>query len=177
MTEAAAPFSEEKVVPWWLVLIEGIAAFVIGLMLLAKPGMTTTILVQIIGIYWFIAGILSVVSIFIDSSAWGWKLIIGILGIVAGLMIIRHPLWSTVLVPTTLIIVLGIEGIIIGAVNIVRAFKGAGWGAGILGAMSIIFGILLVINPAMGALALPFVLGIFALAGGIMAVVAAFRMR
>ncbi|HUS94051.1 MAG TPA: HdeD family acid-resistance protein [Patescibacteria group bacterium] len=177
MTETAAPFSEEKVVPWWLVLIEGIAAVIIGLMLLAKPGMTTAILVQIVGIYWFIAGILSIVSIFIDSSAWGWKLIIGILGILAGLLIIRHPLYSTFLVPTTLIIILGIEGIIIGAINIFRAFKGAGWGAGILGALSIIFGILLLANPAMGALALPFVLGIFAIVGGIMAVVAAFRMK
>ena len=177
MTEAAAPFSEEKSVPWWLVLIEGVAAVIIGLLLLAKPGMTTAILVQILGIYWFIAGILSIVGIFIDSSAWGWKLIIGILGIAAGILIIRHPLWSTILVPTTLIIVLGIEGIIIGAVNIVRAFKGAGWGAGILGALSIIFGILLVANPKMGALALPFVLGIFAIVGGIMAVVAAFRMK
>ncbi len=177
MTETAAPFSEEKVVPWWLILIEGIAAFVVGMLLLAKPGMTTAILVQIVGIYWFIAGILSIVSIFIDSSAWGWKLIVGLLGIAAGLLIIRHPLWSAVLVPTTLIIVLGIEGVIIGAVNIFRAFKGAGWGAGILGALSIIFGILLIANPGMGAIALPFVLGIFAIVGGIMAVVAAFRMR
>jgi uncharacterized membrane protein HdeD (DUF308 family) len=177
MTEAAAPFSEEKTVPWWLVLIEGVAAVIIGLMLLAKPGMTTAILVQILGIYWFIAGILSIVGIFIDSSAWGWKLIIGILGIAAGIVIIRHPLWSTILVPTTLIIVLGIQGLLIGVVNIVRAFKGAGWGAGILGALSIIFGLLLITNPAMGALALPFVLGIFAIVGGIMAVVAAFRMK
>ena len=143
MAEAAAPFSEEKSVPWWLVLIEGVAAVIIGLMLLAKPGMTTAILVQILGIYWFIAGILSIVGIFIDSSAWGWKLIVGILGIAAGIIIIRHPLWSTILVPTTLIIVLGIQGLIIGVVNIVRAFKGAGWGAGILGALSIIFGIFL----------------------------------
>lgn len=177
MAEAAAPFSEEKSVPWWLVLIEGVAAVIIGLMLLAKPGMTTAILVQILGIYWFIAGILSIVGIFIDSSAWGWKLIVGILGIAAGIIIIRHPLWSTILVPTTLIIVLGIQGLIIGVVNIVRAFKGAGWGAGILGALSIIFGILLLANPILGAIALPFVIGIFAIVGGIMAVVAAFRMK
>ena len=177
MTETAAPFSEEESVPWWLVLIEGIAAIVVGALLLAKPGMTTAILVQILGIYWFIAGILSIVGIFIDSSAWGWKLIIGIVGIIAGIVIIRHPLWSTILVPTTLIIVLGIQGLIIGVVGIVRAFKGAGWGAGILGALSIIFGLLLLANPKLGALALPFVLGIFAIFGGIMAVVAAFRVK
>ncbi len=177
MAEATAPFSEEKVVPWWLVLIEGVAAVIIGLMLLAKPGMTTAILVQILGIYWFIAGILSIVGIFIDSSAWGWKLIIGILGIAAGIVIIRHPLWATILVPWTLIIILGLQGIIIGIVNIVRAFKGAGWGAGILGALSILFGILMLTHRFAATLALPLVLGIFAVVGGIMAVVAAFRMK
>jgi len=171
---AVAP---EKSIPWWLVLLEGIFAVIIGLLLLSKPGMTTAVLVQVIGIYWFIAGILNIVSIFIDHTAWGWKLFIGILGIVAGLLIIQHPLWSTVLVPTTLIIVLGIEGLIIGAINIVRAFRGGGLGVGILGALSIIFGIILLMNPVIGAAALPWVLGIFAIVGGIVAVISAFRMR
>ena len=171
---AVAP---EKDVPWWLVLLEGIFAIIIGIMLLSKPGMTTTVLVQVLGIYWFIAGILSIVGIFVDHTAWGWKLFVGILGIIAGLLIIRHPLWSAVLVPTTLIIVLGIEGLIIGGINIVRAFRGAGWGVGILGALSIIFGIVLLANPVLGAAALPWVLGIFGIVGGIVAIIAAFRMR
>lgn len=178
-TEATAGSATgpEVAVPWWLVLLEGIFAVIIGILLLTQPGMTTAILIQVLGIYWFIAGILSIVGIFIDSSAWGWKLIVGILGIIAGLLIIRHPLWSTLLVPTTIVIILGIEGIIIGGVNIVRAFRGAGWGVGILGVLSIIFGIILVANPALAALSLPFVLGIFGIVGGILAVIMAFRMR
>jgi uncharacterized membrane protein HdeD (DUF308 family) len=171
---AVAP---EKSIPWWLVLIEGIFAIIIGFLLLSKPGMTTAVLVQVLGIYWFIAGILNIIGIFIDHTAWGWKLIIGILGIIAGLLIIRHPLWSTLLVPTTIIIVLGIEGLIIGAINIVRAFRGGGWGMGILGALSILFGIILLANPKIAALTLPFVLGIFAIVGGILAIIMAFRMR
>ena len=174
---ADTAMAPEKSVPWWLVLLEGIFAVIIGILLLSKPGMTTLVLVQVLGIYWFIAGILSIVSIFIDHSAWGWKLIIGILGIIAGLLIIRHPLWSTLLVPTTIIIVLGIEGLIIGGVNIVRAFRGGGWGVGILGALSVLFGIMLLANPRIAALTLPFVLGIFAIVGGILAVIMAFRMR
>jgi uncharacterized membrane protein HdeD (DUF308 family) len=174
---ADTAMAPEKSIPWWLVLIEGIFAVIIGILLLSKPGMTTAVLVQVLGIYWFIAGILNIVSIFVDHTAWGWKLIIGILGIVAGLLIIRHPLWSTLLVPTTIIIVLGIEGLIIGAVNIVRAFRGGGWGMGILGALSIVFGVILLANPKIAALTLPFVLGIFAIVGGILAVIMAFRMR
>ncbi len=177
MTTTEAPFSSESSVPWWLVLIEGIAAIIIGILLLIQPGMTAAVLVQVLGIYWFITGILSIVGIFIDSSAWGWKLFVGILGIIAGILILQHPLWSTVLIPTTIIIVLGIEGIIIGIVNIVRAFQGAGFGTGILGALSILFGIILLANPVIGAFALPIVLGIFAIVGGILAVIAAFRLK
>ena len=163
MTATEAPFSNENSVPWWLVLIEGIAAVIIGVLLLAEPRMTTAVLVQVLGIYWFIAGILSIIGIFVDSSAWGWKLIIGILGIIAGLLILQHPLWATILVPTTIIIVLGIQGLIIGVVNIIRAFQGAGWGTGILGALSIIFGIILLANAFVASFALPIVLGIFAI--------------
>jgi len=33
-------------VPWWLVLLEGIALVILGILLFASPGMTTLILVQ-----------------------------------------------------------------------------------------------------------------------------------
>jgi len=65
---------EESVFPWWVVLIEGIAAIIIGILLLANPRATTVVLIQFLGIYWFIIGIIDIVRIFIDSSMWGWKL-------------------------------------------------------------------------------------------------------
>ncbi len=167
----------EKQVPWWLVLVQSIAAIMIGVLLLIEPRMTTAILVQVMGIYFLVAGIVNLVSLFVDRTAWGWKLVLGILGIVAGLMIIQHPLWSSVLVPATLVLVLGIQGLIFGIVGLAQAFQGAGWGAGILGVLSIIFGILLITNPVIAGFALPFVLGIFAVMGGFLALVAAFQMR
>jgi uncharacterized membrane protein HdeD (DUF308 family) len=171
---AVAP---EKSVPWWLILLEGIFAIIIGIMLLVKPGITTAFLVQVLGLYWFIAGILNIVGIFIDHTAWGWKLFLGILGIIAGILVLQHPLWSAVLVPTTLVIILGIEGLIIGGINIVRAFRGGGWGVGILGALSILFGLILLGNALLAAATLPIVLGIFGIVGGILAIIMAFRMR
>src|SRR5690242_6668938 len=87
--------------PWWVVLLEGIAGVIIGICLLISPGMTTLVLVQFLGFYWLFCGILSLVSLFVDRTAWGWKLVGGILGIIAGLIVIRHPLWSAVLIPTT----------------------------------------------------------------------------
>lgn len=174
---AATNSKQEALVPWWAVLIQGIAAIIMGLLLLIKPVGTIVILVQFLGIYWFIEGIISIVRIFIDRTAWGWKLFAGIIGILAGLAIIQYPLWSALLVPTTLVWLFGFFGILIGIMALIQAFQGAGWGEGILGVLSILLGILLLFNPIVGVAALPFFLGILGLVGGVAAVIMAFRLK
>jgi uncharacterized membrane protein HdeD (DUF308 family) len=169
--------SEERVMPWWVVRIEGIAAIIIGVLLLANPRVTTAVLIQFLGIYWFIVGIIDIVRIFMDSSMWGWKLFSGIIGILAGIAIIQYPLWATLLVPAVLVWVFGFFGIIIGIIGLIQAFQGAGWGAGILGVLSILFGLLLIFNAFVASLTLPFIFGILGIVGGLAALVMAFRMR
>jgi uncharacterized membrane protein HdeD (DUF308 family) len=61
--------------------------------------------------------------------------------------------------------------------GLIQAFRGGGWGGGILGVLTIFFGLILVLNPLIGLVALPFVLGGFMLAGGIAAIVVSFRLR
>jgi len=177
MTAATATNQDRSTLPWWVVLLEGIAAIVIGLLLLTSPVMTTAVLVQFLGLYWLIAGIFQIIAIFVDSSQWGWKLFVGIVGIIAGVIILRHPLWSTLLVPSTLVILLGLLGITIGIIKLIQAFQGGGWGAGVLGVLSIILGIILLGNLLIATLSLPLVLGIFAIVGGILALVGAFRLK
>jgi len=163
--------------PWWLVLIEGIFAVIIGLSLLVAPGMTISIIVKVLGLYWFFAGMLAIVSIFVNRTDWALKLIAGIVGIVAGLIVIRHPLWSTILIPSLVVVLIAIGGIIIGIVDIVRAFKGAGWGIGILGVLSLLLAVVLLLNPVKAAFASTLVLGLIALGGGVIAIIMAFRIR
>jgi uncharacterized membrane protein HdeD (DUF308 family) len=168
---------EESGAPWWLILIEGIALIILGLLFMTNTAATTIIFIQVLGIYWLIKGILSIVAIFIDSSQWGWKLVIGIIGILAGIIILQHPLWSPLVVGSTLIIILGIQGLIIGVVEIIQAFQGAGWGSAILGVLSIIIGIWLLANIGAATLALPWAVGLLAIIGGIIAIVMAFRVK
>ena len=164
-------------VPWWLVLIEGIFAIIVGISLLVAPAMTISIIVQILGLYWLFGGILAIVSIFINQKNWGWKLAGGTFGILAGILVIRHPLWSTVLIPSLVVVLIAIGGIIIGLIDVVRAFKGAGWGTGILGVVSLLLGVILLLNPVEAALASTLALGIVALAGGMISIVLAFKIR
>ena len=169
--------SESATFPWWIVLLEGIFAVIFGLLLLIAPGATLLYLVQVFGFYLFIGGILRMVSIFTDTSSWGWKVFGGILGILAGIVVLNHPLWSTIAIPTYLVYLIGVLAIAQGAVCLFMAFTGDGWGIGILGILSSIFGIIVLANPLIGVVALPFVLGGFMLVGGIAAVVASFRLR
>jgi uncharacterized membrane protein HdeD (DUF308 family) len=113
-------------IPWWLVMIVGIAAFLVGLLLLISPGMTLLILVQLLGIYFLVTGILSLASIGIDRTLWGWKLISGALGVLAGMVVLRDPLWSAILVPTVLVIFLAVEALIMGIAQGILAIIGGG---------------------------------------------------
>ncbi len=179
MADTAA--MDEASYPWWTVLLQGIFGLIIGLLLLGAGDMTTAkgtmLVVQILGWYWFFVGVMNIVLIFVDKSMWGWKLFSGIVGVLAGIGIIQHPLWSTFLVPYVFVIVLGIQGIIIGVVDIIKGFKGAGWGTGLLGALSLILGGWLLAQRAVAALAFPWVAGLFAVGLGILAIVMSFQVR
>ncbi len=174
-----ATINQQESPSWWLVLLQGIAILILGLLLVTSPGITMASLIVFLGIYWLVDGLFSIIRIFLKDSDthWGWLLARGILGILAGILVLRHPLMATVLVPTTLVFILGIQGIIIGVIGLVQAFQGGGWSAGIMGGLSVLFGIILLANPLVGAFALPLVLGVFGIIGGIMLIVLAFKLK
>lgn len=163
--------------PWWLGLVEGIAAVIIGIFLVISPGMTTLVLVQFLGFFWVISGMLSLMDLFRDQTLWGWKLFAGVLGILAGLVVIRNPLWSAVFLPIVLVIMLGIEALIQGGVKFAYAFYGGGMWAVALGLLNVIIGIVLLTSPALSALALILTVGVVAIVGGCLAIAAALRQR
>ncbi len=163
--------------PWWLVLLEGIFAVVIGISLLTQTALTVSIIVQILGLYWFFGGILAIVSIFINRSHWGLKLLAGIVGIIAGLLVILNPVISTILVPSLIVSLIALGGVVIGLIDIVRAFRGAGLGTGVLGILSIILGLLILLNPIYATFASAIVVGLVAIGGGVIAIIMAFRLR
>ena len=128
------------------VITEGVIAIIVGLFLLYRPAVTTVFLLQILGIFWVAGGILSVLSALIFSGNRLWKLLSGILGIIAGIVILMYPLISPFIVLTLFVIFIGAWAIVTGAMKLVWGLKGGGWGMGILGVLTIILGILLLSN-------------------------------
>jgi uncharacterized membrane protein HdeD (DUF308 family) len=164
---------------WWLVLLEGIAMLILGILLVTNTGITLVTLVIFIGIYWLIDGIFSIIRIFVGSGniGWGWLLFRGVIGIIAGLLVIQHPLWASFLLPFVLVIILGIWGIIAGVIRLIQAFQGDGVWAGVLGVVYILFGIILLANRYLSALVLPLSLGILGIIGGIILIIQSFRIK
>jgi uncharacterized membrane protein HdeD (DUF308 family) len=166
---------------WWVPLVMGIVSVCLGLLLLGHPAETSIWIAWLVGVFWFIGGIVKLCTLFVDRTQWGWKLFGGIIGILAGLVVLdamsSKPLAGTVGLATIYVFVLGIQGIVYGVIELIQAFQGAGWGVGILGAVSILFGGFLLFNPFPASLALPWVFAVFAIAGGIAAMVMAFKLK
>jgi uncharacterized membrane protein HdeD (DUF308 family) len=163
---------------WWVFLLQGFAGIIIGLMLITEPGATLVALTTVLGFYWLITGVLALVQVFVDrATPWIWSLLAGLVGILAGLFVLRHPLVAALTVPTVLVIILGIQGLVIGAVQIIGGFKGGGIGPFILGAINVLVGILLLGSPLAAALAVPLVFGVLLLIQGAGLMILAFRVR
>ncbi|GIK75813.1 MAG: membrane protein [Chloroflexota bacterium] len=174
----AVATQEKPPIQWWLVLIQGIATLLIGIFLLTDPVLTSRMIVFYIGIYWLVTGVLSLVRIFTDRGNTVWKLISGIIGILAGWFLVSNITdGATLVFGIAAVIILGVQGIIMGIFGLVESFQGAGWGPGIIGAISIVIGLMLLGSPLGYALMLPWVIGIFAIVGGIFTIFFAFRLR
>jgi len=163
---------------WWLFLLQGIAGVLLGLMLITAPGETLVALVTFLGFYWLITGVLSLVQVFVDRSVpWIWSLLSGLLGIAAGIIVLKHPLLAALTVPTLIVIILGVEALIMGGVQIIAGFKGGGIGSFILAVVNIFIGLLLLSSSATAAIAVPLVFGMILLVQGVAHIIWAFRVR
>lgn len=163
--------------PWWSVLLWGICAMIIGILLLVSPVITTIALITMIGAWWFVGGIFSLLSLTVDRSHLALKVISAVLSLIAGLVILGYPLFSTLILLPFFVMLIAVWGIVIGGAQLYHGYLVKDWGSVALGLLSVIFGILLLVYPLQAALSLPFVAGIFALIGGISAIMGSINLR
>lgn len=169
--------------PWWLTLLTGISALILGAFFLWGGSTNKTdvyiMLVTFLGIWWLIQGVFEIVSVFIDHTMWGWKLFMGIISILAGLYIVGYPVAAAVALPRVMVLVLGIWGLMYGVMLLIMAFSGAGWGAGILGGLGILFGLALLADygKLFTGLSMIWAGAVMGVIGGIVLIIQAFRQR
>lgn len=166
-----------RLFPWWLLLLWGVLALLIGVAFFLTPGITTELLITFLGAYWFVGGLFTLVSLAVDKSNMGWKIFLGIIYIIAGLLILLQPLYAMFFIVPFFVILIGFWAVFIGVAHIFQAFTAKDAGNGVLGIISLIFGLLILINVFVASVLLPFVVGAFAIVFGLMAIVFAFTAK
>ena len=161
---------------WWLLLIRGILAVLFGVVAFAWPALTLVTLVLLYGAYAFVDG-LTAIWLGASSRAWG-LLLFGVLGIIVGIYVFFFPGIAAL----ALLYLIAAWAIVRGVFEIITAIQlrkeiNYEWALIISGLIAIVFGIVLIVNPGAGALAMVLVIGAFAFAFGIMMIVLAFRVR
>ena len=161
----------------YILLFGGIISLVFGVLLFTQPTATLGLIMLLVGLSWFIQGVVTLASIFIDKAEWGWKLFAGIIGLAAGLLVLRNPVESTVVIPAIYAILLGIFGLLIGIAALISAFQGEGWGVGIVGAFSLVIGLLLMFNSVVGGAVLVWLTALLLVIQGAIGVIWSFVRR
>jgi uncharacterized membrane protein HdeD (DUF308 family) len=163
--------------PWWLVLIEGIAAVIIGVLLCLAPQATLELVFQLFGLFWLVDGVLRLARVFTDPIDRGLKILAGTIGVLAGIAVIRHPLWLAATMTVMLTWLVGGAGFAIGAISLFQAFRGGGWGAAVVGILSLLLGLLVLFNPMLTGIAWIYLYAGVCLIGGVVAIIVAFKMH
>ena len=94
MADVAQPQSMLSAVAgrvWWTLVLRGVVAVLFGLAALFWPGKTLFVLILFFGAYTLVDGVFVIVGGIMDSSRRWLLLIEGVLGVVAGLILLARP--------------------------------------------------------------------------------------
>jgi uncharacterized membrane protein HdeD (DUF308 family) len=165
---------------WWLLLLRGLLAILFGVLTFLWPGVTLVTLILLYGAYALIDGVLALGAAIMGGSMaprW-WLAIVGLLGVAAGVLTLLWPgvtAFVLLFFIATWAVAIGVMQII-GAIRLRKEIDNE-WLLIAGGILSVIFGVMLLLQPGAGALALIFVIGAYAFLYGILLVSFALRLR
>lgn len=166
---------------WWLILLRGACAVLFGILAIAWPGITIVTLTFLFGAYAMIDGAVALWAAISgpgDKAPRWWLAIVGLAGIVTGIVAFAMPL----VVAELLLLFIAIWAIAIGVLQVwgaVRLRKEIDneWTLALTGALSVLFGVGVILQPAAGALAVVWVIACFAILLGALYIALALRLR
>lgn len=163
---------------WWLIALRGLLAIVFGIVALIMPVAVMLSLALLFAVYLFIDGVLAISSAVRAARThehWALLLAEGVLDLIMSAVVALFPL-SAVL---AFVLITAAWALLTGGLLIATAFRiGHGrWWLAFGGIVSIVWGVLLIIAPIVGALVLTWWLGGYAITFGIMLLVFGFRLR
>lgn len=166
---------------WWALALRAVAAILIGLFALMRPGITLVALITLFGVYAMADGLFAIVAAIRGIHAgerWGWMMFEGVVGVVIGFVLLtNHAIGALAL--TWLVagwaLTTGVLEIIAG-IRLRKIMTGE-WLLLVAGVLSVILAFLIISRPGIGLVLLVSWVGAYALISGIVLLGVAFRVR
>jgi uncharacterized membrane protein HdeD (DUF308 family) len=166
---------------WWLFILRGVVAILFGVLAFMRPGITVEALVLLFAFWALFDGVFALISSVGAAEAhepWWPLVLIGLLGIAAGVLTLRWPGITAL----ALLFVIAYWSIFRGILEIVAAVRlrnliPGEWWFIFGGLASVAFGALLVIYPGAGILAVIWLIGIYAVIFGIAFLMLGFHLK
>ena len=181
MDRVTSPFAAMLARSWVVLLVRGLTAIAFGVLTWARPDITLTALVILFGVYAVIDGILAISTALAarHSRKFWWVLLLaGVVGVGVGIATFLTPGITAL----ALLFYIAAWAITRGVLEVIAGFsvldevKGE-WRFILAGFASVLFGVLLIMHPSTGALAVLWLLALYALVAGLLLVTLAFKMR
>jgi uncharacterized membrane protein HdeD (DUF308 family) len=149
---------------WWLLVLLGVISLVAGIIFVIKPSHSLATLCVIFGIFLLLDGIVAIVSSFRHDTNRALSAILGVLGMVFGIILIRHPTGAVNIIG----LLIGLWLVAAGVVRLIYAImEGSARFVRIaVAALAIIVGIIVVAEPHIGYTTLAVLVGIWLIING-----------
>lgn len=171
---------ESMIRAWWVLALRGVVAILFGILAFARPDISLAALVALFGAYALVDGIVYTIAAPMASgtSIFWWLLLDGILGIAVGVLTFLYP----VAVAESLLFLLGAWLIATGLFRVGLAIElrkeiPDEWLLILSGVLSVLCGGLIFYKPGPSLLAWIWVIGVYAIAYGIVMLTAGFRLK
>lgn len=166
---------------WWAALLRGIVAIAFGIIILVWPAATVYVLLVFFGAFALVDGLFALgesIAAMTRKEKWGWQLFKGLVAIFVGIVVLARPGAALLAV----LYLIAIYLIVTGFMELAGAFeKEAPGGLKVLlvisGVLSAIIGVVLILVPSSGIVAIIWVVGIYAVVVGIIRVIVGFMLR
>jgi uncharacterized membrane protein HdeD (DUF308 family) len=166
---------------WWAYAVQGIAAVVFGVLTLIWPGLSLRVMIALFGAFAVVTGVMLVAASFNAAKQrlhWGSLLAVGILDVVAGVVTWFWPGLTALALLYLVVAWAAVTGVIYIVASVeLRDTIPHSWLMTLTGVLSLVLAVVLAVDPRDGILSLVWVIGLYAILGGIAELVFAFHVR
>lgn len=166
---------------WWWLTVNGIAAIVFGLIALFYPAMTLLLLLLYFGLLALFLGAFFIMGGLLnrkETNLWDFWVFEGVLNGVIGLILLFYTQVSVAM----FMMLLAVWAFLVAAIQIISVIKlwkhiPHKWTYIVNGGVAFVFGVVMILNPFEGALAITRLVGVYAIILGAFSIIISFRMK